>query len=347
MSDDFVSLDEASEPSVNQSKQTRSFGKSLPAMFRKALLWIHQLRYGNSFQRIYRFLRRPLKRGVRAKAKKVLRRLFSLTLSEFLYRISFYFLAVIFVGLIVCTLVDMIPQSMSSGQFWNTIIIILTITIIFFLALILYIVRVIDTKRAIRRIPRAYLIHELGIPKRSLKVIGDERERCTRIFRNQVSTNLIHHPGLSNPKTDGASNGPFAEVVESIPLFIEWKVQSVDPRFVRPVGCDLRTYLERAVAHHIIDQENTGLVENFIELFERARFSGQLLSEEKFKELMLAMCTIIVAVSRNSQKFGLHTTEVSTFDHWDEQRASQSFANLDTFSDVGSVLVHHRDEGSA
>ncbi|PRT54683.1 Defect at low temperature protein 1 [Wickerhamiella sorbophila] len=258
----------------------------------------------NTTQRIYRFIRRPLKRGVRAKARKWFRRLCAMSVSELLYKLSFHFLSVIFIGLIVCTMVDIIPQSLVSGQFWNTIIIILTCAIIFVLALILYIVRVLDTRRSVNRIPRAYLVQDLGLPKKSFSILADERKRCIDIYKSQVDIKTIHHPGLSNPGSELGSLGHFMETIESIPHFIEWKVQSIDSRFTRPVGCDFRSYLELIVAHHIVDQEDSGYVEGFIDRFEHARFSGNQITETEFKNLMLAMCSVLIAISRNSQNFG-------------------------------------------
>lgn len=283
----------------------------------------------NTTQRVYRFIRRPLKRGVRAKAKAWLNRLGTMSVSELLYKVALYFLSVVFVGLIVCTMVDMIPQSLVSGQFWNTIIIILTCALIFFFALILYVVRVLDTRRSVNRIPRAYLVQDLGIPKCSLGVLADERKRCIDIYKSQVDVTAIHHPGLSNPGSELGSLGNFMETIESIPHFIEWKIQGIDSRFARPVGCDFRSYLELIVAHHVVDEENTEFVENFVDRFEHARFSGSHITESEFKNLMLAMCSVIVAISRNSQKFGKNNVEPYGVDFDDYRTELESLAGND------------------
>ncbi|CAN6615764.1 defect at low temperature protein 1 [Trichomonascus vanleenenianus] len=203
------------------------------------------------------------------------------------YKVSLVVFTAIFVGLLVVSPIDTILQSQTSGQFWNVIIIVVAYALTVVIAALLYIVRVVKTRKALSDIPRRSIPHADDISKNSAELISSEIERCKDIVEKTYPTELISHPGKMNPRIAGSFDAPYEHVVETMVAFIEFKATSVDPSFARRNGMPLRDYLLWLESYGIIYSANgTKTIGAFVKIYEQVRFSGGLITEVQFNDFV-------------------------------------------------------------
>lgn len=219
--------------------------------------------------------------------------------SQFLYVSSALVLLFFVVGFFVITPVDILPQSFQSGQFWNSIIVCVSIGLMAAWILFLSLVRRIDVSRSLARIPRGYQLGQRDMSKPMWETIVRERDRCSKIFFSQCDFSAVKHPGLQNPHALADSiklEVSFAEIIQIIPPFIEEALCEVDPQRKRPSAQSLRGYLAAALADRVIASEASFTVSSFIEMYERARYSTRPISEQDLVDIMIALVNLYRAL---------------------------------------------------
>lgn len=87
----------------------------------------------------------------------------------------------------------------------------------------------------------------------------------------------------------------YIEVVRLASEVLASKAQSLHPSFDRSPGMPLRGYMKMLHEHGVIDASEV-TVDDFVEQYERARYSGKLISEAQFAEFMEAFHKILLSV---------------------------------------------------
>ncbi|KAL8654297.1 MAG: hypothetical protein Q9210_001578 [Variospora velana] len=136
---------------------------------------------------------------------------------------------------------------------------------------------------------------------------------------------IISHPGWSSPSSSDLPNLEFNPIIHELPNLIEAKAVSLappdplyDPTVVdaleppfpdalvvellqRPATMGLRGYISHLDALGMIDRPE--LASPFLTLYERARFSGNPLSEKEFRHLMAMFADILRSLHQLDPEF--------------------------------------------
>lgn len=240
-----------------------------------------------------------------------------------LYRASLLLLLAVFIGLLVVTPIDTILQSQSSGQFWNVIIIVVAYAITVVIALILYATRLVKTRRSLSDIPRRFIPRKDDLPKESGKLIEQELDRCLDIVNQTLPVKQhISHPGLMNPKiSQGQFDAPYDQVIDTLNYYLELKTKKLYPGFKRPKGTPMREYIIWLIDYNVIDDQQTAW--KFIQVYQDAKFSNQLITEEQFDEYM-EVCVKLM--------FSIKDPDNSNNDPFDGSISNNSINNIKRYS---------------
>lgn len=197
----------------------------------------------------------------------------------------------------------MIIQSQRTGQYWNVIIIISAYAICAVIAVILTIFRIISTRRSLAAIPHQYTPGLADIPIEFYRNINAELERCRRIALkarpiSRTPMVYISHPGLMPPSV--ANRGrlaetPYIDVIQLASEMLVTKAESIHSSFARPVGMPFKEYVDMLFNFSIIDISRV-VIDDFIEQYEKARFSNNLITESQFSDLMETYRRIMVSM---------------------------------------------------
>lgn len=192
----------------------------------------------------------------------------------------------------LCTELDVLRQSFSSGQFWNAIIVIVCSSILIIWCCVLSLVRRVNVARWMRSIPRYRQISQLDMTPKMMTRIEEKRLECKDLFKKQLDFSTIEHPGLRNPLNmrDGNSGSdvPYWELADTIPGLLESNVTMAIPKLTIPVGCTVREYVLMAIQEKALEvrEGDAVVIERFIELYERLRYSSRSMSWEMLTEMM-------------------------------------------------------------
>lgn len=211
------------------------------------------------------------------------------------------FFVTLAVLLLACTSIDILRQSFSSGQFWNSIIVVASCAIILIWSLTLNLVRQVDVNRWLAAIPRRHQVNHSDLGRTMMRRILDVRQKCLVKFRTQIDFSRVEHDGLQNPLRhhkaefgEGAIETPYWELAETIPMYIEDTFTLVAPDFTIPLGCSLRDYIALAITEKLLDPTNIeGRISRFLDLYEQLRYSGVAQSHANLLEMMDAIGTML------------------------------------------------------
>lgn len=216
------------------------------------------------------------------------------------------FFITVAVLLLACTSIDILRQSFSSGQFWNSIIVVSSYAIVLVWTLTLNLVRQVDVNRWLVAIPRRHQVNRSDLGGKMMRRIIAVREKCLARFRTQIDFSLVEHDGLQNPlrhlKTnysEGAIETPYWEFADTVPMYIEDTFTLVAPDFTIPLGCSLRDYIALAITEKLLDPTNIeGHISRFLDLYEQLRYSGVAQSHANLREMMEAISTMLNRVQQ-------------------------------------------------
>lgn len=277
------------------------------------------------------------------------------------YYISLIFLICCFITFIVATPIDTTIQSRDTGQFWNTIIILNAYGFTFILAIIIYAVRIVTTRRALNMVPHAYYIVQKGsLPTVCVRLINMELDRCDSIAQKSLpEPGHVSHPGMMRPLLSQGgrlADTPYEDVIAVSASMIEAKSAALHPAFGRQAGMPLREYLGFLQTYGMLPTPS--IVEDFLRRYEKARFSGKLMEEDEFDNYMEACRKLLISlripnmVEPGNSAVDLYgNDEIRSFvsngaselskSFWDRRSLDSKdafFEHLGQFSESGSVL---------
>lgn len=209
------------------------------------------------------------------------------------------FLLLCLIAFIIATPIDTIIQSRNTGQFWNTIIILGAYALTFINAFVIYVLRIVATRRALGVIPHGYYVVQTGsVPWPCVKMIENELERCkTLAEKARPAEGSISHPGMMRPtlsKGGRLIDTPYEDVIGVSSSMIESKAAALHPSFYRPQGMPLREYLSFLQSYGMLPTPS--IVTEFAQLYEKARFSGEIMSELEFDVYMESCRKLLVSL---------------------------------------------------
>ena len=135
---------------------------------------------------------------------------------------------------------------------------------------------------------------------------GNKGERPSVDSIGEPVWGTIEHPGRSGPACPDLPDLHFDSVISELPNLLEAKAVSLAPvselgrpneneKLVpepvvvdllrRPLHMGMRAYIDNLLSLNVIHSED-GIITDFLMLYERARFSGEPLTEEQFRHLM-------------------------------------------------------------
>lgn len=240
-------------------------------------------------------------------------------MNNLFYKFSLVFFVIVFIGLVVITPVDTILQSQSSGQFWNVIITVVAYCLTVVIAIVLYILRLIKTRKSLADIPRRYIPRSDDVDQGSSKLIESELSRCERIVDNTkpsaVNANISHAGFLPPEFVSDAFDGPYDEVIEAMTAFLSRKAKSLHQSFDRPRGMAIREYLILLQTYGIFDDNDYDLIQEFVRMYEYARFSGRPLHQNQFSAYIEVTFKVL---------FAMKPPPSSSYDNQQQQRNDDS-----------------------
>lgn len=229
----------------------------------------------------------------------LIEKLMDIDILAVLYYISLAFLLLCLIAFIVATPVDTVIQSHDTGQFWNAIVILGAYVLTLVIALVIYIARIVSTKRALNSIPHAYFIGQVAsMPSACVAVIQQEQARCADLAKRvEPPKGQVSHAGMMPPTiSEGGRlvDTPYADVIAVSSSMIGSKASAFHPSFGRPIGMPLREYLGFLQDYGILPVNS--VVTDFLAQYEYARFSGRLLTELEFDQYMEACRKLLVSL---------------------------------------------------
>lgn len=214
---------------------------------------------------------------------------------DLLYKFSWVGVIILFIGFVAVTPIDAINQSKSTGQFWNAIIVAIAFVVTVVAAIILAIFRLLQLRRTLADIPRRYMIHLDDVSAKSAKLIASERTRCADIVERAKPQGKISHAGLMNPEvSNGVLDVPYEDVIIASSSRMELRATQLSPLFQRPIGMPFREYLLLLNSYKLID--NPDLLGKFIDMYEKARFSGKPIEEDQFNEYVACCIGVMFSI---------------------------------------------------
>ncbi|GMM49084.1 hypothetical protein DASB73_000420 [Starmerella bacillaris] len=215
--------------------------------------------------------------------------------------------------LIACTFIDILRQSFYSGQFWNSIIVICVLGIVVLWACSLHFARLLHLNRRMRLIPRHNLLTEFDLGKKMTTKIASTRLRCEMLFKTQMNFAAVEHPGLQNPQDKNLIEGPYWELSDIIPQFLEDHFTTTDLEFSIPPNCSLHEYITLALAKNKIDPYAHTAAHRFVELYDEFRYGGHNVSREFLLEIMECLKVIVSSIRESNTAWYQRENSISSF----------------------------------
>ncbi len=186
------------------------------------------------------------------------------------------------------------------------------------------------------------------------RTITENRALCDRAkLCDHVGVwGVISHPGWSPPTSKDLPNLHYQPVIAELPHLIEAKVielSGVTPQTVavlrRPINMGMREYLgvlgelgcfgassingdeSEDELEEKLDEEEGEDWRNWLEAYERARFSGDAVTEAEFRSLMSGFASLLSRVRGLDGQIGGESEEDDPSD-WDEGEAESDKASL-------------------
>lgn len=210
-----------------------------------------------------------------------------------LYRITLCLLLFCLLGLAATVDIDITTQCFRSGQYWNAIVVNSAVAIVFFLSVVLAIIRIGRYRIWLNGLPRDYTVSARGIPRQMIAVIEEKRAECQQLFDDQLKDVEIEHKGFMNPDSQSARmEAAYATIIEVLPWYLESNLVSFYSNFFRHRSMDLRAYLSSALKHGIIREEGSETINLFLEKYEQARFGPNVLEKDQFFDVLSACLQI-------------------------------------------------------
>lgn len=216
-----------------------------------------------------------------------------------LSRVSSALLLLLTCLFIACTFIDILRQSFSTGQFWNSIIVIGFLGVVVLWACTLHFLRLLRISRGLSAIPRRNQLRASDLGTRMTPHVRDAHLRCEQLFKAQAAAANVEHPGMQNPSDPNPIEVPFWELSSIIPQFLEDHFTTADPDFVIPKNCSLREFVQIAIAKRSLDPESYPAANRFVEMYDVFRYSGKTVSKEFLLELIECLKLVVGGIRQS------------------------------------------------
>lgn len=253
-------------------------------------------------------------------------------LQDWLYKISFIILVLFFFLVVLAMPIDMIVQSQETRQHWNVFIIIGACVIMAIAATVITCIRIVLTNRSLAAIPHKYTPGLADVPIELYKNIQNELQRCRDIAYKarpiyRTPPVYVSHDGLLPPSTKPwgsmLAKTLYIEVIVLAAETIVVKALMFHPSLARPPGMPLRVYMPMLHQYSVVNVPKT-VVNQFVQQFELARYSGKLVTESQFSELMSICHKILVSMTPGDLGRGITSSQ-------DISRTSSPFSTPNRF----------------
>lgn len=208
---------------------------------------------------------------------------------EWLYNTSSVFVLFFFVGFSAVLPIDAISQASQSTNNYalNTFVVVGALVLFGITAAFITSARIYIRKTQLQDIPKRYVpLDENDLPKSCYIQITENFQRCEEIRKKAMFVNeSIKHPGLSNPNSTLLPPLlSFEDVVRSVGMKLKWDRNLVGTEISIPANLSFREIV--AYIENKLIGMKTESNKEFVELYEDLRYSGKLITEEKFVRFM-------------------------------------------------------------
>lgn len=206
-----------------------------------------------------------------------------------LYTSSFVIIMMIILSMSSVLPIDVIVLSKTNNSHLatNTVIILVICAVFIFFSSILHMFRLFYDKMLLQEIPKPYIpITENDIGSRTSEAIEEEMVRCREILERAKPKGNISHPGLYH-RSEGSTDVEFPDnlIYENVVKVIG---QELKYNGTLTVSNDKILRLDN---HYTLREllsifRNDQVVANFLDLYEKLRFSGEPVTSEEFKDFL-------------------------------------------------------------
>lgn len=194
-----------------------------------------------------------------------------------------------FIGFCAVIPIDSISQASKSSKNYaqNTFVVVGALLLFGITALVISLSRLYVLRSAMSDIPKRYVPLDNGdMSKPCLRMINENFKKCEKIKDLSLrSTRNVNHPGLSNPHGDELPPLlPFEDVVKAIGMKLKWSHKLDGTDLALPANHSFRELIALLETRLISTGEE--LNREYVDLYEEFRYSGELITKEKFLRFM-------------------------------------------------------------
>ncbi|KAH3675428.1 hypothetical protein WICMUC_002717 [Wickerhamomyces mucosus] len=185
--------------------------------------------------------------------------------------------------------IDSISQASqtSTNYALNTFVVVGALVLFFITASFLVTTRIYSERSGLQDIPRQYVPLEPGdLPKECLDMINKNYKNCEMIIKsiNKETGKDVKHHGISSPNSKYLPPLiPFEDIITALVLKFKWD-NDLFTGFVPPNNLSFREIIAVLESRKIASDKK--LNREFIDLYERLRYSGKYITEEDCIEFM-------------------------------------------------------------
>lgn len=208
---------------------------------------------------------------------------------RWLYSTSLIVVMAFFAGFCAVIPIDAISQASTakSNYALNTFVVVGALVLFGIVAAFITSARIYSKKMALQDIPKRYVpLDEGDLPRSCLKMINENFDRCEKIRQKAMFVSeSIKHPGLSSPNSTLLPPLlPFDDVVKTVGMKFKWSQELNDTEITIPKSLSFREII--AFLEDKIGRETPEKSRELVELYEELRYSGKLITEDKFIAFM-------------------------------------------------------------
>lgn len=248
-----------------------------------------------------------------------------------LYRFTFLLFMVFFLLFCAVMPIDAISKASKSANYaLNTFVIVGALVAFGLIATFMATTRIYLIRSSLSDIPKRYVPLDVDdLPHSCISMIEANFERCESIRQRALKApKVVRHPGLSGPDSDTVP--PllnFDDAVRALGLKLKWDNTNLFiDSFEVPPNLSFREIVAFLEMNRAL--VNNELCQEYVELYEELRYSGRLITEDKFIRFMELAIDFVKNISQNSN-------------------VSQNSGNQRGFSYAASVLSKLNDDAGS
>lgn len=218
------------------------------------------------------------------------------------YRLTFFFFMLFFIGFCAVVPIDAISKaSQSSNYALNTFVVVGALVLFGVFSAFITTTRIFILRSSLGDIPKRYVPLDVDdLPHACIKMIEANFDKCEHIRKRAlVAPSSVKHAGLSSPDSDVLP--PllrYEDTIRAIGMKLKWDNTSVMNNLAVPKNLSFREIV--AFLEENKDVSNTRACREYVELYEELRYSGKLITEEKFVRFMELSLEFIKDINENN-----------------------------------------------